>query len=61
MMISVQNISEVAVTMKFDQDHQNSRVNAKYNGSYLEARLERSRLRSFQEGPKVSVVKIVKA
>ena len=54
-MLSVQNISKVAVTMKFDQGHQNSYVNITFKGGYPEAKLERSRLESVYEGPKINV------
>ena len=40
-MLSVKNISEVAVAMKFDQDHQNWQVNVKFKGGYPEAKLEK--------------------
>ena len=50
-MLFVQNISEVAGTMKFDRDHQNSHANVTLKG-YPEAKLEKSRLKSLQEGPK---------
>ena len=53
-MLSVQNISEVAVTMKFDQGHQNSHANATFKG-YPEAKLGRSRPESVQGGPKITV------
>ena len=45
--------------MKFDQGHQNSRITVKFNGGYPEAKLERSRLQSLQEGPKVSLLPYV--
>ena len=61
-MLSVQNISEVAVTMTFDQGHQNSYVNVTFKGGYPEAKLERSRSKSVQEGPKTTIfAKFVKA
>ena len=61
-MLSVQNISEVAVTKKFDQGHQNSYVNFTFKRGYLEAKLDSSRLKSVQEGPKIKVfVEFVKA
>ena len=53
-MLSVQNISEVAVTMKFDQVHQNSHVNVTFKG-YLETKLERPRLQSVQEESQIKV------
>ena len=57
-MLSVQNISEVDVIMKFDLGHQNSRANVTFNGGYPEAKLERSRLNSVQAGPKITVKKV---
>ena len=43
-MLSIQNISEVAVTMKSDHGHRNWHVNVTSKG-YPEANLERSRLK----------------
>ena len=61
-MLSVQNISDAAVTIKFDQGHQNWHENSTFTGDYPMARFERSRLKSVQEGPKIKVfVEFVKA
>ena len=48
--------------MKFDQGHRNSHVNITFKGGYPEAKLERSRLKRVQAGPKIKVfVEFVKA
>ena len=61
-MLSVQNISDVAVTIKFDHGHQNCHENSTFTGDYPMARFERSRLKSVQEGPKIKVfVEFVKS
>ena len=60
-MLSVQNISHVAVTIKFDQGHQNWQENSTFTGDYPTAQFERSRIKSVQ-GPKIKVfVEFVKA
>ena len=51
-MLSVQNISDVAVTMKFDLDHKNCKENGKFTGDYPMAQFERSGVNIVQEGPK---------
>ena len=61
-MFSVQSISDVAVTIKCDQGHQNWHENSTLTGEYSMAQFERSRLKSVQEGSKIKVfVEIVKA
>ena len=61
-MLSVQNISDVAVIIKFDQGHQNWHENCTFTGDYPMAQFERARLKSIKEGPKIKVfVKFVKA
>ena len=61
-MLSVQNISDVAVIIKFDQGHQNWHENSSFTGDYPMAQFEISRLKSVQEGPKIKVfVEFVKA
>ena len=61
-MLSVQNISHVAVTIRFDQGHQNWQENSTFTGDYPMAQFERSHLEQFQEGPKIKViVEFVKA
>ena len=54
-MLSVQNIFDVAVTIKFDQGHQNWHENSTFTGDYPMAQFERSRLKSVQEGSKIKV------
>ena len=59
--LSFQNISDVAVTIKFDQGHQNWHGNNTFTGDYPMAQFERSRIKSVQ-GPKIKVfVEFVKA
>ena len=59
--LSVQNISDVAVTINFDQGHQNWHKNITFTGVYPTAQFERSRIKSVQ-GPKIKVfVEFVKA
>ena len=61
-MLSVKNISDVAVTIQFDYGHQNWNENGKFTGDYPMAQFERSRLKRFQKGPKIKVfVEFVKA
>ena len=52
-MLSVQNISDVAVTINFDEGHQNCNENVTFTGDYLMAWCERSRLKIVQEGPEI--------
>ena len=54
-MLSVQNISDVAVTIQFDCGHQNWNENGKFTGDYPMAQFERSHLEQFQKGPKIKV------
>ena len=54
-MLSVQNISDAAVTIKFDQGHQKWHENSTFTGDYSMAQFQRSRLKSVQEGPKIKV------
>ena len=51
-MLSVQNISDVAVTVKFDQGHQNWHENSTFTGAYLMAQFERSHLEKFSSNPR---------
>ena len=61
-MLSVQNISDVAVIIKFGQSHQNWHENSTFAGDYPMAQFERSRQKSVQAGPKIKVfVEFVKA
>ena len=61
-MFSVQNISDVAVTIKFDRGHQNWHENNTFTGDYPMAQFERSRLKSVIERPKIKAfVEFVKA
>ena len=59
-MLSVRNISDAAVTIKFDQGHQNWHENSTFIGDYPTAQFERSRQKSVQGGPKI-LVEFVKA
>ena len=54
-MPSVQNISDVAVTIKFDPGHPNWHENSTFTGDCPMAQFERSRLKSVQGGPKINV------
>ena len=59
---TIQNISDVAVTIKFDQGHQNWHENSTFTGDYPMAQFERFHLKSVQEGTKIQVfVEFVKA
>ena len=59
--LSVPNISDVAVTIKFDQGHQNWHGKSTFTRDYPKAQFERSRLKSAQEESKIkNVVEFVK-
>ena len=48
--------------MEFDQGHQNSYVNVTSKGGYPQAKLERPRLKSVQDGPEMKIfIEFVKA
>ena len=61
-MLSVQNISDVAVNIHFDQGNQYWHKNITFTGDYPTAQFERSRLKSVIERPKIKAfVEFVKA
>ena len=53
-MLAVQNIFDIEVTIKCYQGHQHCNEKGKFTGDYPMAQFERSRLKSVQEGPKIS-------